>query len=227
MLHIDIFSTNRKLFLACIDKFSKFAVVQPVTSRTIVDITGPLLQIINLFPNIKTIYCDNEPAFNSETITSMLKNNYGIDIVNAPLLHSVSNGQIERFHSTLAEIARCLKLDKKTNDTVELILRATVEYNKTVHSVTRERPIEVFHSGAHELCLEINARLAKAQQDNIGRCNPSRQNRVFEVGEHVFVKNNKRLGNKLTPLCTEQKVQADLGTSVLIKGRVVHKDNLK
>lgn len=126
----------------------------------------------------------------------------------------------ERFHSTLAEIARCLKLEKNTNDTVELILRATVEYNKTVHSVTRERPIEIVHSGAHERCLNIKARLVKAQQDIIGRCNPT-------PGERVFVKNNKRLGNKLTPLYTEQKVQADLGTSVLIKGRVVHKDNLK
>lgn len=72
MLHIDIFSTNRKLFLACIDKFSKFAVVQPVTSRTIVDITGPLLQIINLFPNIKTIYCDNEPAFPLQLVSRLL-----------------------------------------------------------------------------------------------------------------------------------------------------------
>lgn len=102
------------------------------------------------------------------------------------------------------------EVGKKPNDTVELILRAAVEYNKTVHSVTRERAIEIVHS----------ARLVKAQQDSIGRCNPT-------PGERVFVKNNKRLGNKLTPVCTEQKVQADLGTSVLIKGRVVHKDNFK
>jgi len=43
MVHIDIFSTDRKLFLTCVDKFSKFAIVQPVVSRTIVDITAPLL----------------------------------------------------------------------------------------------------------------------------------------------------------------------------------------
>jgi len=95
-----------------------------------------------------------------------------------------------------------------------------------VHSVTCERPIEVIHSGTHERCLNIKARLVKAQQDNIERCNPTRQNRIFEIGKQVFIKNNKRLGNKLTPLCTEQKVQADLGTSVLIKERVVPKDSL-
>jgi len=116
----------------------------------------------------------------TQKISPQCSRSFDIDIVNAPPLHSSSNGQVERFHSTLAEIARCLKLDKKTNDTVELILRATVEYNKTVHSVTRERPIEVIHSGTHERCLNIKARLVKAQQDNIERCNPTRQNHIFE-----------------------------------------------
>jgi len=56
MLHIDIFSTDKKQFLTCVDKFSKFALVQPIISRIIVDIKGPLLQIVNMFSNIKTIY---------------------------------------------------------------------------------------------------------------------------------------------------------------------------
>jgi len=56
--------------------------------------------MINFYQNIKTIYCDNEASFNSETITSLLKNQYSIDLV-------------ERFLSTLAEIGRFLKLDCK------------------------------------------------------------------------------------------------------------------
>jgi len=114
-----------------------------------------------------------------------------------------------------------------SDDTVELILRATVAYNRSVHSVTDQTPIDVLHAASNELRQTIKNKIAKAQRDNIERSNPNRQNRVFEVGEKVFVKNNKRLGNKLTPLCTEEAIQADLGTSVLIKGRVVHKDNLK
>ncbi|XP_044573999.1 uncharacterized protein LOC123258190 [Drosophila ananassae] len=39
----------------------------------------------------------NEASFNSETITSLLKNQYSIDVVNAPPLHSSSNGQVERI----------------------------------------------------------------------------------------------------------------------------------
>jgi len=49
---------------------------------------------------------------------------------------------------------------------------------------------------------------------------------VFKVGKKVLVKSN-RLGNKLSPLCEEKTVEADMGTTVLIKGRVVHKDNLR
>jgi len=50
---------------------------------------------------------------------------------------------------------------------------------------------------------------------------------VFQVGDKVLVKSNRRIGNKLTPLCEERTIEADLGTTVLIKGSVVHKDNLK
>lgn len=30
ILHVDIYSTDQKYFLTCIDKFSKFAIVQPI-----------------------------------------------------------------------------------------------------------------------------------------------------------------------------------------------------
>ena len=41
ILHIDIYSTDNKYFLTCIDKFSKFAIVQPMPSRTIIDVKPP------------------------------------------------------------------------------------------------------------------------------------------------------------------------------------------
>lgn len=173
IIHIDIFSTAGKHFLTAVDKFSKFALVQPIASRTIMDVKIPILQLVNVFPEIKVVYCDNEPSFSSDTIRSMLKNQYDIDIVNAPPLYSTSNGQVERFHSTLTEIARCLKLQRSTNDIVELFLQATVEYNRTFHSVTRARPIEIVHT-ASKLAPEIFARLERAQQEQLDRNNPSR-----------------------------------------------------
>jgi len=218
MLHIDIYSTDKKIFLTCVDKFSKFAVAQPLPSRAIIYVRGPIIQLVNFFPKTKTIYCDNEASFNSETINSLLKNQYSIDIVNAPPLHSSSNGQVERFQRTLTEIARYIKIDKQISDTVELVMRATVEYNKTLHSVTNLQPKDAMHSASDEQRLAIRRQIEKAQQAYL--------NRILEVVEKVYLRNNKRLENKLTPLYTEELVHADMGTSVLVRGRVVHKDNL-
>lgn len=226
MLHIDIFSTDKKYFLTCLDKFSKFAIVQPIASRTITDLKGPIFQLINFFPHTKSIFCDNEASLKSETIKTML-NHFNVNIANAPPLHSTSNGQVERFHSTLLEISRCIKLERKIEDTTDLLLLATIEYNKTFHSVTGKAPINIVHSASSELKEEIQLKVKNAQELQLQRHNKERQNRVFQVGDKVLVKTNRRLGNKLTPLCVEETVEADMGTTVLIKGRVVHKDNLK
>ena len=125
----------------------------------------------------------------------------------------------------MSEIARCLKLQKQIVDTVELILQATIEYNKTIHSVTERKPIEVMSPASLELNLEIRNKIAKAQGEMLEVHNKNKQNTVFEVGEKVFVKNCKRLGNKLSPLYEEADVEQDLGTT--IKDKVVHKNNLR
>jgi len=90
------------------------------------------------------------------------------------------------------------------------VLLASIEYNKTIHSLTGKKPVEVIHSTPNELEIEI--------KENYKR---------FQVGDRDWLKTNKRLGNKLSPLCSQETVKADLWTTVLIKGRVVHKDNLR
>jgi len=157
----------------------------------------------------------------------MLENHFGVSISNAPPLHIVSKGQVERFHSTLVEHARCLKFDKGISDTVELILLATARYNKSIHSVIDKRPADVVMAQSSDPQYEIQDRIRQAQDKLRARENSSRQDRVFKVGDKVLVKSNRRLGNKLSPLCEEKTVEADMGTKVLIKGRVVHKDNLR
>lgn len=227
ILHIDIYSTDRKHFLTCLDKFSKFAVVQPIQSRTINDVKLPIIQLMNIFPQTRIIFCDNEKSLNSETIKTILRDRFSVEIVNSPPLHSTSNGQVERFHSTLGEIVRCLKIERSIEDTTDLILQSTVEYKRTIHSITGRRPVDIIHSAPLELKEEIRDKIQEAQAHQLDYFNRTRHNRTFQIGEMVFVKNNRRLGNKLTPFYEEAIIEADMGTTVLIKGRVVHKDNLR
>lgn len=89
--------------------------IQPIASRTIRDVRIPIIQLINFFPNTKTIHCDNEVLLSSMTKTFLLKDLFGIYI-------------------TLLEIPRCLKLEKKIDEKPTSYL-VTIEYKRIIHSV--------------------------------------------------------------------------------------------
>lgn len=225
ILHIDIFSTNKVHFLTCLDKFSKFAVAIPITSRALIDVKTGLLQILNSFKNTKLIVSDNEKSFQSNTIKNILRDFFGIEQFFVPPLHSKSNGQVERFHSTLLEIARCVKAQHDVTDTSDLILLSTHRYNDTIHSVTRKKPIDVLQFFATENLTSIRERIVTAQAKIA--VNPDNSYRQFNTGDIVFVRRNRRLGNKVDKVYLEKVVQKDLGTSVIIDGRKIHKNNIR
>jgi len=52
--------------------------------------------------------------------------------------HSTSNGQVEKAHSTLTEIARCVKEEFNLTNYSEIVIRAAQKYNQSIHS-TNER----------------------------------------------------------------------------------------
>ena len=118
-------------------------------------------------------------------------------------------------------------MDKQIIDTNELILQATIEYNRSIHTTTKLKPIDIIHSSESAIKSEIKSKLITAQKSLLEFHNRGKELKSYEVGDRVYVKNNKRLGNKLSPLYGEGIIEADLGTTVLIKGRVVHKDNIK
>lgn len=227
ILHLDIYATDRKYFLTCIDKFSKFAIVKNIQSRSIVDIKPALYEMLNMFKGIKTIICDNEKSLNSVTIKTFLKNNFDAVIFAVPPLHSSTNGQVERFHSTLTEIARCIRLEQSSIDTVELVLMATLKYNRSIHSTIKLRPIDVVNASSLDFRNRIKNRLISKQRLDLEYHNRSRIRRQFIPGDKVFVKVNKRLGNKFSKIYVEKVVQEDLGTTVRIDNRIVHKDNIR
>jgi len=108
-----------------------------------------------------------------------------------------------------------------------MVQLAVTKYNKSIHSVIGKRQTDVVQSPPDDPQTDVQDKIKSAQAALRTRENGSRQNRTFEVGEKVLVKSIRRLGNNLTPLCEERNVGVDLGTTVLIKGRVVHKDNLR
>jgi len=77
------------------------------------------------------------------------------------------------------------------------VLLATIEYNKTVHSVTNKKPVEIIQSTTNELEIEIKEKIQKAQEKTLDHVNKDRAYKSFQVEDTVWLKTNKRLGNKL------------------------------
>ena len=69
-------------------------------------------QILFAFSVPKTIVIDNEKSLNSASIQFMIEDQLGINIFKTPPYASKVNGQVERFHSTLSEIMRCLQTER-------------------------------------------------------------------------------------------------------------------
>ncbi|XP_075150854.1 uncharacterized protein LOC142224962 [Haematobia irritans] len=208
IIHIDIYRTEKQLVLTAIDKFSKYAQGKLIKSRAIEDIKEPLRKLIFSYGVPKMVVFDNEPSLNSATITFMLQDQLGIKIFRAPPYASTVNGQVERFHSTLTEIMRCLKSERTNNAFIELLDRAIYEYNYTIHSTTGQRPLEVFFGRrvstdpeAYERTRQDNIqRLKDKQAIDLKNHNKNREPiKQYKPGDVIYVKVNKRLGTKLSP----------------------------
>lgn len=134
---------------------------------------------------------------------------------------------VERFHSPLLEIARCVKAQQEINDTVDLILLSTHKYNHSVHSTTGRKPIDIVNDVDKDVLKYIGTRIKETQERNLSASNRNLMTRTYQPGEIVFVRRNKRLGNKFDKVFVEGTIERDLGTTVIINGRTIHKKNLR
>lgn len=237
IVHIDIFITEKKSILTAIDKFSKYAQVRLLSSRATVDVKDPLREILLSFGMPEIVVMDNEKSFNSAAIVFMLENQYNVKIFKIPPYASSVNGQIERFHSTLTEIMKCLKSESAHNSFSELLHRSLYEYNNSIHSTTLRKPVEAFFGRRiftvpHELekdRLEIIQRIKQKQEKDTEFHNKAKSpQKDYEIGQKIYVKVNKRLGTKLSKNYSEEIVKENRTTTILTEsGRIVHKNNIR
>lgn len=85
---------------------------------------------------------DNDAVFTSQMVEALCRQK-NISHATTPVSHSTANGQVERIHSTVLEIANSFAKLNST-DTVDEIFHAVTQYNNTIHSVTKFKPNEVF-----------------------------------------------------------------------------------
>lgn len=237
VVHIDIFSTDKKLILTSVDKFSKYAQVRVIKGKSTEDVRKPLRDILFFYGVPKTIVIDNERSLNSASIVFMMQDELNIEVFTVPPYRSEVNGQVERFHSTLAELLRCIKAEGVCRDFEELLEKAVNEYNHSIHSTIGKRPVDIFFGrtvdfspGSYDRTRQTNLeRLQDKQEKDLRYHNKGRSEPIKYIpGQSVFVKINRRLGTKLSERYKEEIVKEDCNTTILTEsGRVVHKHHIR
>lgn len=243
ILHVDIFISTPNLFISAIDKLSRYAMLIPVKSRSIPDIKRGIIKLITTYGTPKMIVCDNEVALKSIELRGLLQR-LNVETYYTPSDHSEVNGIVERFHSTLSEIFRCIRSKYPDLSNKEIYKIATTLYNATIHSSTQLKPIEVFFGikdgeerplnlqrildNRNEIFDEIVQTLEIQQKKLIDRHNKNREiEPKFSERDPIFVK-IPGIPNKKKPKFKRQTVRTNRRKTVVDYRNIhLHKSNLK
>jgi hypothetical protein len=239
IVHIDIFEIANEKYISCIDKFSKFSKFFHIDAKTVLPVREKLIEIIHFFTIPKMLIMDNEPSFISPLVQDYIKT-LGIEIYLTPSQKSEVNGTVEKVHSTITEIIRCLKNELKELSMKELVNVAVDRYNNTFHSITHTKPSDIFFGRESRINYQnllnfrekINEdlvnRLRQHQQKNLRTQNKKRkQPKSFQPGETIFTA-VKQIQSKIKPKFTRETVAQDNTVTVTTSsGRKIHKSHIK
>lgn len=219
-LQIDVFHAGNRIYYSTIDRFSKFAILRYTENK--LNASEIVEEILQMFPHCKHVMTDNEQIFVSFPMKSLFQRRTITHSV-TPIKHSTTNAQVERFHRTLIEIARCLA-EQKSLSFEDVIFDAVREYNNTIHSVTNVKPVELFFNSSKY--PHISDLIQQSQTSMLKFQNKNRDYKHFEPGAVIFAKDNRR--DKRSASYNKYTVQEDRDTMIVTTtGKLIHKDNIR
>lgn len=236
IVHMDLFTVQSEKYVTFIDVFTKYGQAYHLRDGTALSILQALLQFCTHHGVPITIVTDNGTEFTNQLFlefTRLHKINHHRILAHSPN----DNGNIERFHLTLLEHLRLLRLQHKTEPIVNLMPYALIAYNSSIHSFTRCRPFDLLtgHFDPRD-CLDIDITQHLLQQyvqnhreqltkvydlinstsltNRTGIIDNRNKNREPEVQyapeQQVFIKNPLASRQKTAPRFTQDTVLADL-----------------
>lgn len=141
-LFIDTFSIEGKNYLTIVDAFSKLGQAIEVNTKSTPEAVRALIKYFSMYGTPITINSDPGMEFNNTLMKEMLSF-YKIDLHIGTPHNPNSMGIVERFHSTIIEIYRIAKYERKITDAASVMSYAVMSYNHTIHSTTNLTPFEV------------------------------------------------------------------------------------
>lgn len=227
IVHIDIMFLEKLIFLTYIDKFSKFAQVQLVESRAVVDIAPAVKEVLSRFKLPRIVVMDNEKSFSTGDLTNFYNANNITPYVVATG-RSEMNGIVERFHSTLQEIYRITKAENPNIKPPKLVEMSVIKYNSTIHSTTKYTPYEIIipSSKSSHIIQSVHTNLLKKQKYDLEYHNRKLKPRPINENQDAFEKTRRRV--KTVPRYKKIKIkEVNKSTIITSDKRRVHKNDIK
>lgn len=236
IIHMDLFTIQGEKYVTFIDVFTKYGQAYHLRDGTAVSILQALLQYCTHHGVPMTIITDNGTEFTNQLFmefTRLHKINHHRILAHSPN----DNGNIERFHLTLLEHLRLLKLQHKDEPIVNLMPHAIIAYNSSIHSFTRCRPFDLLtghfdprdcndiditqhllqqYTQAHRDKMKIvfdiiNSTSLANRSAIIEKRNETREPEVeYTPQQQIFIKNPLASRQKTAPRYTQDTVLADL-----------------
>lgn len=234
--HADVLTIEQEKYFTIIDSFSKYAQAYRLPDCTAPNIVKALMTFATHhgFPLMLTT--DRGTEFTNQLVSEFLKLHkvqHHIIAAHAPN----ENGMIERFHNTLLEHLRLLKLQHRNEPAYNLVPYALIAYNSSIHSLTKCRPYDIIrgHFDPRDpIDLDLSERLLQQyiqehrksmeavykiihdesfanRETLMTRHNKDRETEVnYDQNQEVYIKNPQATRQKLAPRYTYDKVVANL-----------------
>lgn len=238
VLHIDSFSFQNSKFLTIVDLFSRYGQAYWMKDGTSVSVLNKLRHYFTHHNIPQKIVCDEGREFQNHTVKEFCKFNK-IDLHFTTVNNPNSNSPVERFHSTLLDKLRVLKLKNPNEQPQNLVITAVLIYNQSIHSSTGFSPFNLLY-GPYEKLPQLDLDMTIFQQynekrkeeilpfyDQIYLRNKNKAEKILDKrnadrdeppsieGEDVFVRRNKP--SKVDPLY--QKISVETQDNTKITGK--------
>lgn len=186
---LDIFHYQKNKFLTAIDLCSRLAFVYRVKTKSATEVIEGVLTLFSLLGIPKTIQLDNGREFKNGAFVRAMKE-MGCDLHFVTVGHHKSQGNIERFHSTLIEHIQLIQ-EERNLAIGEAAVRAALAYNHSIHRGTGLRPLEVFHGNeeCNKQAKDVTGKLKRERGRKREIKYPNNICQKLRVGDVVYKKN--------------------------------------
>lgn len=236
IVHMDLFTVENEKYLTVVDVFSKYGQAYHLRDGTAISILQVVLNYSTHHGLPLTIITDNGTEFTNQLFSEFIR----LHCINhhRTLPHSPNdNGIVERFHSTILEHLRILRLRQKDEPVANLMPYAILAYNSSVHSFTKCRPHDIIrghfdprdpvdinmtehlmqqyiltHRDQMKTVYDVINNFTLTDRTNIiENRNKDREPEIeYPSDQQIFIKNPLASRQKLAPRYTHDTVLADL-----------------